>query len=797
MEQILSLYEDFRRHAGSLSGGKGFFDYMAPSSLHSDITCFAYGIRKTMSCVDISENCAVSRVNLEEKDLDRRFYLKLTACLFDWKRYTCGIALTVNGVTAYENGEEFFENVNLGWPTVYIPVDGKLLKSGENLLRLRQTGGDTALLVSVMELVSLPGWEPGQQLSCRRVVRRGGSFGMSFYTAGQTVFVLGKQDCQILETITCGNETVVTLRAVGDAPALKLRIGNKTVDARMPNVVDASPDTCLVGTDSDDHRHDDSDETDRILEIFTNTAMGDYWQARPQHTRNYKTLSHEKTWKRRIDRLKAFDIRFSLADGAGAMPWFSGLCGDRFIGRHFHEAYLFFCAALERSPTLTAMLQIDMPRLRRSGSFGESREQFRQALRRMYESCGNDPGMTSVGSPSLLTVYEARAGFERVTIEPVSNILLLIGAVRGAKPQMWGAHVPTDWYFGEPNDETKSRKFLLAMQQLYMNGADYIYAENSLFKTNAFSREDWDDPFCVRNRQYLREFFDYKEANPRQGQLQKDLAVIYGNNEFFLWHVDDRIAELPENDNWDAKLWGKWEDNSHHRCWRAVDAWLPLAERQNSKENVLNLKLFSGTPYGAVDVVPWDGDFDAYRAVALLGWNTCADGFGEKLLRYISDGGQAFVSACHFNSTDRNDAPVAFDTRQLALLGIAGDVDGFFVTGGSVAVSDEAGNPLVWVKEIGLGKLYFGVWTDYTCDETRMAAMQQVLRLLGEETAQAVCDNPNICFTLRKTDQGQQIVDVLNVCADSTEPQPYRLRLRTGETVTGEAEPCRIQTHRL
>ena len=68
---------------------------------------------------------------------------------------------------------------------------------------------------------------------------------------------------------------------------------------------------------------------------------------------------------------------------------------------------------------------------------------------------------------------------------------LLIGAVRGAEPKLWGAHVPTDWYFGEPNDEVKSRKFMLAMQILYLGGADYVYAENDLFKTNAFSREDW------------------------------------------------------------------------------------------------------------------------------------------------------------------------------------------------------------------------------------------------------------------------------------------------------------------
>ena len=61
---------------------------------------------------------------------------------------------------------------------------------------------------------------------------------------------------------------------------------------------------------------------------------------------------------------------------------------------------------------------------------------------------------------------------------------------------------------------------------------------------------------------------------------------------------DDRMAELPENDDWDITVWDKWKDNHHQKCWRAIDAWLPLAENQHSKKNIINLDLFSGTPYG-------------------------------------------------------------------------------------------------------------------------------------------------------------------------------------------------------
>lgn len=788
-ERILSLYEDFKHHKGTLSGGDGIFDYMAPSSLHSDITSFAYGIRKSMACVNIGHAPAESTVVLTPEDLSRRFYLKLTACLFDWESYTCGIEVAVNGQKAYENGKEFFENVNLGWPTVYIPLGADLLRAGENTLALTQTGGKSPLLVSVMDLISLPGVQIGQQVGFCSAARKETSFSLSFYTGDKALSVGQAEGCRVLETVRDGAQTIVKLEAWEDEPSLLLMVGGEAVHAVLPEMSEKSEDVCLVGTDSDDHRHDDSDETDRIIEIFTNTSMGDFWQARPQHKRNFYDLSSRQVWEKRITRLKAFGTQISQADGNKAMPWLSELCGSHFIGRHFHEAYLYFCAALERAPEMARELQMDIPALRSSQSFGQSKELFVGALDRMYESCQDNPGLTSVGSPSLLTIYEARAGFERVTIEPVSNIALLIGAVRGAKPKLWGAHVPTDWYFGEPNDECKSRKFLLAMQMLYLNGADYIYAENDLFKTNAFSREDWEDRFCVRNRQYQREFFHYKEMNPREGTLQKDLAVIYGNNEFFMWHHDDRIAELPENGDWDQKLWGKWEDNRHHKLWRAIDAWLPLAQDQNSKENVLNLKLFSGTPYGAVDVIPYETDYCSYKSVALLGWNTCTDGFGQKLYDYVAAGGQAFVSRCHFNRTDRCDQPFVYDEEQIALLGPAADAAPF--------TTDEAGNVQVWKKKIGKGILYFGMFEDYTCTPARMDAMQAVLRQMGGDTAQAVCDNPNICFTLRKTGQGTQVLHALNVCANSDSPQHYTLKLRTGKTVTGKAAPCQIQTHIL
>lgn len=817
-EKILSYYEDIKLHTGTLSGKEGFFDFQPPSSLHSEVTAFAYGIREKKSAVSLGNYPCTSVVMLSETDLTRRFYIKLQAQLFKWEKYICGIKISVNGKDFYKNDREFFENVNLGWPTVYIPVDEGLLKAGENTVEITQTSGETHLLVADVSLLSLPKATPNQQLTVKTAVRMGDIFALSFYVPEGEVAVKEIADCEITDIIKSpinATHTIVGIKVCGENLSLTLDINGETVSTVMPEVFPASDDFCMVGTDSDDHRHDDSDETDRIIEIFANTNLGNFWQARPQEFRNYHDLSSKEIWKNRVDYLKAFNTQMSLTDGENDMPYFPDLCGEKFVGKHFHESYLYFCSALVYDEKLSRELFLDVDALRGSNSFGETRKLFQTVLKKMYESCRAAEGLTSVGSPSLLTIYEASSGFERVTIEPVSNANLLIGAVRGVAPKMWGAHVPTDWYFGEPNDVTKANKFLLAMQLLYMHGADYIYAENSLFKTNAFSREDWEDEFCTICRKYLREFYDYTVKNPREGKLKADLAVLYGNNEYFMWHHDDRMAELPENDDWDITVWGKWKDNRHQKCWRAIDAWLPLADNQHSKKNILNLDLFSGTPYGTVNIIPYESDYTKYKALALLGWNTYEDGFAEKIRDYLEQGGTAFVSYCHFNKTDvsgepmvyasadalgikcgeivTTDSAVLLNNLQTAVLGEEITLVKCETDGEKVAV-DENGNVVVWKKKIGKGTLYFGTFADFNCPDGKMEVLKYVLELMGEDAADVICSNSNICFTERVTEDGKSVIDVLNVSSNGKDAEKFELIFKDGSKISGEAAPCEIKT---
>ena len=836
--EILAYYEDFKSFNGCFKEGTVLTDYVAPSSLHSDITSFAYGKVKGAKCVDISKGNALEVLyTLKKEDIEERhFYIKLTACLFDWTAYINDLSIAINGKEVYENKREFFENVNLGWPTLYIPVSADELKVGENkvCISTKNTSGG-GLMVERADLVSLPVPKEGAQLSLRRSARAGEVYTIAFLSRQDSAEVVDCINCRVVDVIKPkGFEEQLLIQLVSDEvceASCKVVFADGTeTEAALPKIVEASKDICYVGTDSDDHRHDDTDETNRIINIFAMEAMGSYFQIRPQYQRNYFDLSCKDKWKERVDYLRAFGTKFSISDGSHVMDWLPELAQEDYIGSHVHEPYLYFYTDIQDfDPDFAKQMLIDKEALLSSESFGQSRKMFEEVLRKTNSMNSARVGLASVGSPSMLCVYEAAAGFDRVTMEPVSNLNILLGAVRGTAPKMWGSHVPVDWYFGTPNDLIKARKFMVAMQLLYINGADYIYTENAIFKTNAFSREDWDDEFCTKNREYLRDFYDYTINNPREGELVVDQAVVYGNNEYFMWQYDDRMGELGENHDWDIKIWGKWENNEYQKCWRGIDAWLPRAENQNTFEDAVNKYLFSGTPYGATDIIPYESDYKKYRSLAFLGWNTWEDSLADKLMEYVDGGGHLFIGLCHFNKTDRCDMPMEFADKALikAVTGVEITDEEVIPTGmvtfndgqtieitsplkirkcaetdAEIIARDDKGNGIVYKKQTEKGAVYFGAFGEYFAKEWGIAVVQKVLKMMGEENARAVCDNPNIAFTVRNQEDGSSIVDIVNVNSadDEKVAQKYNITLnKNGEEkkINGEVYLCSVERVRI
>ena len=74
-----------------LADENSFFKYKSDTSLHSFVTRPAYGYVLERDCIDISDGKEVSG-EVELQNIDRRFFLKIIACMPDWKKYVCPLS---------------------------------------------------------------------------------------------------------------------------------------------------------------------------------------------------------------------------------------------------------------------------------------------------------------------------------------------------------------------------------------------------------------------------------------------------------------------------------------------------------------------------------------------------------------------------------------------------------------------------------------------------------------------------------------------------------------------------------
>ncbi|MBP5466055.1 MAG: hypothetical protein J6Y43_00625, partial [Clostridia bacterium] len=466
MAEILDLYENIKKTEIELNVNKAeMFNYVSKTSIHSIVTEWAYGLPLERSCVDISDGRVLSG-KAKITDLNRRYFFKVIACMPNWQKYVNSFTVKVNDKTVYDKEDAFFEQVNLGWPALYIELDKTALKIGENEFSVSTTnvsGG--GLYVSELSLVSYPIAENLSQVSVRKFIKQGEVFGVAVKDVKREFkCVKDVINCVFIKQSYYKDICVLTFSGqnIGKSCA-NVFFGDKTVRLSMPKIVE-NQDFFLSGTDSDDHRHDDSDETAFIIENVIFSDMGNFIQFRPHIYRNFYKLADKEKFAELIALMDAFGIKYGLADSDGAMPFLPYINPKMFFGYHIHEPYLFFNPALLDNPYEKDWFLCDPDRINASQSFGESKNLYMEILAASKKTFAKDLGITSFGSPSLLCVYEGDAGVDRLTIEPVSNMNLLLGAVRATSVKMWGAHLPTDWYFGVPVDKVKSNKYRLAMQ---------------------------------------------------------------------------------------------------------------------------------------------------------------------------------------------------------------------------------------------------------------------------------------------------------------------------------------------
>ncbi|MBQ7650922.1 MAG: hypothetical protein IJS15_08180, partial [Victivallales bacterium] len=82
---------------------------------------------------------------------------------------------------------------------------------------------------------------------------------------------------------------------------------------------------------------------------------------------------------------------------------------------------------------------------------------------------------------------------------------------------------------------------------------------------------------------------------------------------------------------------------------------------------------YTGTPYGCIDLLPFEGDWSDYSAISFLGWHTYSEGDGEKMLEYVRNGGHLLLCRRHLNMGLKRDGALEYPMNDTDLDELLGD----------------------------------------------------------------------------------------------------------------------------
>jgi hypothetical protein len=163
---------------------------------------------------------------------------------------------------------------------------------------------------------------------------------------------------------------------------------------------------------------------------------------------------------------------------------------------------------------------------------------------------------------------------------------------------------------------------------------------------------------------------------------------------------------------------------------------------------------YTGTPYGPVDLTPFEGDWSSYRCIIFLGWHSYEKGDGEKMLDYVRQGGTLLLSRRHLSAgLVHNAAPEYMGDSALDEL---------------LGSSWQSASGVIR-RQIGNGKVIFFASDSFPAEES----IQAEYRAAMEETAREICDlenetcyvkaNEDVNFCVRELPDGSRQVLLLNI----------------------------------
>lgn len=483
-------------------------------------------------------------------------------------------------------------------------------------------------------------------------------------------------------------------------------------------------------------------------------------------------------WKRILSLLEDYGLRYSLMidgrelPGCNANPPEELMKGKFYLGRQSHEndgAFYYWRNQLWKpEPLPEPYADLLAKRVNYGGIQPHTRpkrsdlgawwffdpykaEDMQEAADYFITNLAASRGeSTRHSGPSTLFRYFFQAGYDFLCAEQMYGPEeLTLASLRAASKTYhakgFGSHLAVQWSSTPHDTPEHAQRYFLALATCYIQGVTQINTEEGLWRMekgyadyNRFSHN------CEIHQAAHRKFREFMENHPREGKMVVPIACIQGR--FDAWCG----KPLP--------AWGKegkaWEYGESEKSFELLTLFYPRSRIDwiyRCPCPVAPQGWYTGTPYGPVDLLPFEGEWTSYRAVFFLGWHTYCREDGVKMLAYVKNGGTLLLAKRHLSSSLIHNGEGVYedDPALTELLGSWQDVSG------------------ISRRNVGRGKVIFFGGDAYPC-----AMEEEYRKVMAEIAEEAIAPekeklwaegSEDINFAVYEKEDGTRTLYTLNI----------------------------------
>lgn len=420
-------------------------------------------------------------------------------------------------------------------------------------------------------------------------------------------------------------------------------------------------------------------DMERFLEWYLGNNVGNALCFRHSYRWGGGRAPNPEMWSRIVPLLRELGIAYSLMidgrelPGCNINPSDSEIAGEGYLGRQSHENDGSLCYwgnnmwKSEPLPEPYADLlsrRVDAggihPHIRpkRNGDRAwwffdpTDAQNLKEAAEAFVRNAADAKGASTRHSgPSTLFRYFFQAGYKFLISEQMYGPEeVVLSALRGASKAYdadgFGAHLATQWSSTPHDTPEHAERYFLSLATCYLQGVTQMNIEEGLYRMEK-EYVDYDrfSNNCLRHLEAHRRFRTFMDENPRNGKMVVPMACIQGRYDPWMCFSRGNVW-CREGDQWNFGDAEKSYDLLHVFYPRSL-----LDGIYRCPCSVEPQGWYTGTPYGPVDVMPFEGDWNSYRAVIFLGQHVYEEGDGVKMLEYVKNGGTLLLSRRHLSTS--------------------------------------------------------------------------------------------------------------------------------------------------